>query len=211
MTKQTNNSNNSMKKRFDGYLPVIIDVETGGVDPSKHPLLELAAVLVQFDENKKMLIQKTFSCHIEVPENARLDPKALEITGIDPYHPFRLAIPEEKALEQLFQLIQQALQETQCRRAILVGHNAHFDLSFIQAACKRAKIKENPFHRFTVFDTATLAGLAFGKTVLAKALKVANIKFDKDKAHSALYDAQVTAELFCKIINNFPCLNEKTA
>jgi len=190
-----------IKKRFDGYLPVVIDIETSGVDYQKNAILEIAAVLVNYNGTGLLAPTENFACHVTPFEGARLDQAALDITGIDPFHPFRFDISEHDALTQLFEFIDKALKETSCRRAVLVGHNAHFDLSFILAAAKRSKFKNTPFHAFTVFDTATLSGLIFGKTVLAKALRAAKLGFDKNEAHSAIYDAKQTAELFCYIVN----------
>lgn len=192
-----------IKKRFDGYLPIVIDIETSGVDYQKNAILEIAAVRVDYNDAGLLIPVGDFACHVTPFEGARLDKEALEITGIDPFHPFRFDVCEIDALTQLFQFVKKALEETECRRAVLVGHNAHFDLSFILASAKRCKIKETPFHAFTVFDTATLSGLAFGKTVLAKALRAARIGFDKNEAHSAIYDAKQTAELFCYIVNKY--------
>ena len=190
-----------MKKRFDGYLPVVVDIETSGVDCQKNAILEMAAVMVDFNDTGFLAPVGDFACHVTPFEGARLDEAALEITGIDPFHPFRFDISEKDALTQLFQFVEEGLKKTGCRRAVLVGHNAHFDLSFIITASKRCKFKNTPFHAFTVFDTATLSGLAFGKTVLAKALRSARLGFDKNEAHSAIYDAKQTAALFCFIMN----------
>jgi ribonuclease T len=199
---QMNIKETPLNKRFDGYLPVVVDVETGGVNSAKDVLLEIAAIPVIRNEEGLLAPGKEFTSHILPFEGGNIDPAALAINKIDPYHPFRFAIDEGMALPALFEFVSQALKETECRRAVLVGHNAHFDLSFLQAAQKRCRIKETPFHAFTCFDTATLAGLAYGKTILAKALKLAEIRFDKSKAHSALYDTQKTTELFCQIINH---------
>lgn len=190
-----------MKKRFSGYLPIVVDIETTGVNPLKNGLLEIAAVLITIDEEHRLVPSDLFSCHIVPFEGAILDPVSLEINRIDPYHPFRLAIDEKNALETLFEFAEKAVIAQHCRRAILVGHNAHFDLSFIQAAMQRCKLKKTPFHAFTCFDTATLAGTLFGYTILAKALQKAHIPFDKKEAHSAIYDAKCTAELFCYMVN----------
>lgn len=192
-----------IKKRFDGYLPIVIDIETSGVDAQKNAILEIAAVSLDYNDHNLLRPIGDFACHVTPFEGARIDPEALEITGIDPFHPFRFDISEKDALIQLFDFAEQALKKTDCRRAVLVGHNAHFDLSFILSAAKRCKLKATPFHAFTVFDTATLSGLFFGKTVLAKALRAARIGFNKDEAHSAIYDAKQTAELFCYMINKF--------
>ena len=95
------------------------------------------------------------------------------------------------------------LKESGCTRAILVGHNAAFDLGFLNAAVARTGIKRNPFHPFSCFDTATLGGVAFGQTVLSKAVLAAGLTWDRDSAHSARYDAEQTADLFCDICNQF--------
>ena len=194
-----------LNKRFDGYLPVVVDVETSGVDPARNALLEVAAINLVSDEEGIISPDKeSFSTHVLAFEGAVIDQKALQINKIDPYHPFRFALDEAKALQELFAYVEKGVKQARCRRAVLVGHNAHFDLSFVRAAMKRAKITKSPFHAFTVFDTASIGGLVYGKTILAKVLKQAKIDFNKDEAHSALYDTQKTAELFCQAVNKIP-------
>jgi len=190
-----------MATRFRGYLPVIVDVETGGFNAKTDALLEIAAVLVNMDEDGRLYIEDSHACHVEPFPNANLEESALAFTGIDPYHPFRMAKPERDALGQIFTPIRKAIKAAECTRAILVGHNPAFDLGFVNAAVERCKIKRNPFHPFGTFDTATLGGLAYGQTVLARAAKAAGMEWDNDSAHSALYDAKQTAKLFCKIVN----------
>jgi len=193
-----------MNTRFGGYLPLVVDVETAGLRPKTDALLEIACVFLEFNKAGLLAPVKTEAYHVLPFKGANLDEKALEINQIlDPYHPFRFAEEEEEVLKSLFEKINQALKETNCRRAVLVGHNASFDLTFIQEASKRCKLR-SPFHRFTCFDTATLAGIALGQTVLAKALYAAGISFDVKEAHSAIYDAEKTTELFCKIVNQYP-------
>ncbi len=120
---------------------------------------------------------------------------------IDPDHPLRPAIPERDALQRIFRVVRQELRATNCSRAILVGHNAHFDLGFLNEAVERCGIKRNPFHPFSIFDTVTLAGAALGQTVLARAAVRAGLGWDPEQAHSATYDAEQTADLFCLIVN----------
>jgi ribonuclease T len=187
-------------KRFRGFLPVVIDIETAGFNPKTDALLEVAAVFLTMNAEGYLAPHNSVFYHILPFKNANLDPGALAFTGIDPFHPFRFAVEEKEALTELFQLIQLEVRQQNCQRAILVGHNPTFDLSFLKAAALRNKI-QHPFHSFTTFDTATLAGLAYGETVLAKAMKAAKLQFDPKEAHSALYDAQKTAELFCEIVN----------
>lgn len=188
-------------KRFRGLLPIVVDVETGGLNPRTDALLEVAAVMLKMDDTGKIYPDVTHSCHVVPFPKSKLEPASLEITGIDPFHPFRFAIPEEEALANIFTPIHAAIKEAGCERAVLVGHNANFDLSFLQAAIKRCKTIKSPFHQFMVLDTTTLTALAFGETVLARAAKAAGLDFDRELAHSAIYDAEKTAQLFCLIVN----------
>ncbi|HEX4388000.1 MAG TPA: ribonuclease T [Steroidobacteraceae bacterium] len=190
-----------MARRFRGYLPVAIDVETGGFHVATDALLEIAAVLIDMEPDGTLRRGATHHFHVKPFEGARLDPISLSVTGIDPHHPLRPALPERDALQRLFREVRHAVRAYQCRRAILVGHNAAFDLAFINAAVARADVKRNPFHPFSCFDTATLAGAALGQTVLAKAIRVAGLEWDSGSAHNARYDAERSAELFCLVCN----------
>ncbi len=192
-----------ISQRFRGFLPVVVDVETGGLISKTDALLDIASVLLRLDDDGWLRRGETHRFHVLPFPNANIEPAALEVNRIDPNHPLRPAIPERDALQRVFREVRQEMHDTGCTRAILVGHNAHFDLSFLNEAVTRAGIKRNPFHPFSVFDTATLGGVAFGQTVLARAADAAGIDWDADAAHSAAYDAEQTAELFCKIVNRF--------
>ena len=192
----------NIKHRFRGFLPVVVDVETAGVEPHNNALLEMCIVLLDINEQGYFTPAEHYFEHILPFEGAVLDAKSLAFNHIDPFQPLRFAVDEKLALERLFAPINKALKQTHCQRAVLVGHNAWFDLLFIKEAIKRTGIK-SPFHAFTCFDTATLAGLIYGQTVLAKAAKAAGISFDPNEAHSAIYDAEKTAELFCVMMNTW--------
>lgn len=195
--------NPDIAERFRGFLPVVVDVETGGFDAETDALLEIAAVTLKMDGSGCLHPVATHSCHVEPFPGANMDPKALAFTGIDPHHPFRDALPEREALRHISNPIRRAVKASGCNRAILVGHNAFFDLGFINAAVKRSSFKRSPFHPFSTFDTVSLAGLMYGQTVLAKAIAAAGIEWDNSEAHSAIYDAEKTAELFCTIVNQW--------
>jgi len=192
-----------MAQRFRGFLPVVIDVETAGFNAKRDALLEIAAVTLEMDAEGFIFRKDTFSTHVEPFPGANLDQESLEFTGIDPYNPFRMAVQEHDALELIFKPVRRAIKDSNCNRAILVGHNASFDLSFVNAAVSRTGIKRNPFHPFSTFDTVSLAGLAFGQTVLARAVQAAGFGWNNEKAHSATYDTEKTADLFCSIINRW--------
>lgn len=199
-----NDDKTAFAARFRGYFPVVIDVETAGFNAKTDALLEIAAYTLTLDEDSKQLNLDDKICfNIEPFEGANLEPAALEFTGIDPTHPLRGNVSEEHALKEMFKLIRKKMKVAGCQRAIMVAHNAAFDLGFLNAAIERCAIKRSPFHPFVSFDTATLSGLALGQTVLAKACEAAKIDFNNSEAHSALYDTEKTAELFCHIVNKW--------
>ncbi|WP_271411148.1 ribonuclease T [Pseudomonas sp. Q1-7] len=192
-----------MAARFRGYLPVVVDVETGGFNAATDALLEIAATTIAMDEQGFLYPDHTHFFRIEPFAGANIEQAALEFTGIKLDHPLRMAVSEEHALTEIFRGLRKSIKANGCKRAILVGHNASFDLGFLNAAVNRTGLKRNPFHPFSSFDTATLAGLAYGQTVLAKACQAAGIDFDGREAHSARYDTEKTAELFCGIVNRW--------
>ncbi len=190
-----------MSERFRGYLPVVVDVETGGFDWNRHALLEIAAIPIELDSEGRFIPGEVACVHLDPAPGTLIDPKSLEITRIDIGHPFRMAKQEKEGLDHIFAAVRAAVRRHNCQRAILVGHNAHFDLNFLNAAVARVEHKRNPFHPFSVFDTVSLAGLAYGQTVLSRAMQAAGLPWNGEEAHSAVYDAERTAELFCRIAN----------
>jgi ribonuclease T len=168
--------------------------------PADSTLQRIGAVLLELGSDGELRPGETLRYHVKPFEGARLDPASLQVTGIDPHHPLRPAIDESEALRGLFQRIRKEVKAHDCKRAILVGHNAFFDLQFINAAVERSGVKRNPFHPFSSFDTVTLAGCTFGQTVLSRAVTAAGIEWDDSQAHSALYDATMTARLFCECL-----------
>ena len=190
-----------MAGRFRGLLPVVVDIETTGLDPVTAGLLEIAAVPLKMDSMGKLHPLAACFYPVDPHPEANIDPEALLVTGIDPESALRGGISEHQVLNQLFLMVQKWLKESCCQRAILVGHNAWFDLAFLRAAAKRSGFKKTPFHAFTTIDTASLAAVFLGETVLAKALRRAGIGFDIQQAHSAVYDATKTAKLFCHMVN----------
>jgi len=198
-----------MKERFRGYLPVVVDVETGGLDELKNPLLEIAVLTIGVDEEGRFFPDVEKSTHVTAFEGAEFNQRSLELNGIDPDNPLRAARGENDALSYVFQPVRQAVRDASCTRAILVGHNAAFDLKFLNAAVERCGVKRNPFHPFSCLDTVTMAGLALGQTVLARSCEAAGLGWDSSEAHSAVYDTRMTAELFCFVVNEWENAHKK--
>lgn len=199
-----------ISERFRGFLPVVVDVETGGFNARTDALLEIAAVLIRQRDDGLLERTETVRYHVKPFEGSNMDPASLAVNGIDPDHPLRPAIDERDALQRVFREVRAAVRDTGCSRAILVGHNAAFDLGFVNAAIARTNIKRSPFHPFSCFDTATLCGVAYGQTVLSRAVKAAGLPWDEAQAHSAAYDAEVTADVFCDVVNRFKPVFEAT-
>lgn len=199
-----------MSGRFRGFLPVVVDVETGGFNAKTDALLEIATVLLDFDSEGLLRRGETIRYHVKPFEGANMEEASLAVNGIDPHHPLRPAIDERDALQRTFREVRRAVREYRCSRAVLVGHNAHFDLGFLNEAIERSTIKRSPFHPFSCFDTATLCGVAFGQTVLARAAIAAGLNWDESQAHSASYDAEITADLFCEAVNSYRDIFEAT-
>jgi ribonuclease T len=189
-----------MKNRFRGYYPVVVDLETGGFNPIDNAILEIAITLIE-EENGNLIPGVTERFHIEPFEGLVVEKESLEFTKIKLDHPLRQAVKEADALKSLFKTINKNKTKYQCSRAILVGHNAHFDLSFLNASIERNKIKRSPFHPFSVIDTVSLGVAVTQQTVLARVCKELKIEYSNDDAHSAAYDSVVTAKVFCKILN----------
>ena len=188
-----------MKEKFRKFLPVVVDIETGGFDPVNDALLEIAITLIDYD--KEFLVGSTHRHHIIPFEGLNVSKESLEFTGIDLNHPLRNAVDEKEALKDLFSIINKHKNKYECSRAILVGHNAHFDLGFLNESIKRNNIKRSPFHPFSVFDTVSIGGIFTGQTVLARVAKELGFDYENELAHSASYDSEITAKVFCKILN----------
>ncbi|WP_343192314.1 ribonuclease T [Buchnera aphidicola (Formosaphis micheliae)] len=199
----TNQEIHLLKNRFRGFYPVVIDVETAGFNAQTDALLEIGVTTLNMDEKGWLKKESSLHFHIIPFHGSTIQPEAIAFNRIDPFNPLRGAISEQEALFFIFEKIKKSMQNNNCSKSIIVAHNATFDHNFIMAAIKRTGIQNNPFHPFATFDTAALSGLVVGQTVLAKACKAAGLFFDNKQAHSALYDTQKTAELFCELVNRW--------
>ena len=79
----TDSDKPEIKDRFRGFLPVIVDLETGGFQAATDALLEIAATFVQLDDQGLLSPGETITFNVEPFEGANREPSALEFTGID--------------------------------------------------------------------------------------------------------------------------------
>ena len=196
----------SIADRFRGFLPVVMDLETGGFNPQTDALLEMAICLLKMDDFGRLQVAETVSVDVEPFDGALIDPRSLEFTGIDLEDPNREPLVEREALRRICLPVRKEVRATTCQRAIIVAHNPIFDLGFLNAMLERTAYKRSPFHPFSSFDTATLGGLVFGQTVLSRAVQAAGLEWNESRAHSAVYDATKTAQLFCAVVNRWKIL-----
>ena len=192
-----------LKERFREFMPVVLDLETGGVNPIRNAILQIAVVLLDW-QSARLVPGESYSWEVTPFEGSLISETSIQMNHIDPNDESRNSQNEDECLRDCNRIIRKRLRAEECKRALLVGHNAHFDRSFYRCAMYRNKIKRDPFHLFTVLDTASLSALVYGHTVLSIACERAGIEYDIDLAHSAPYDAKVTAELFCMMVNEFP-------
>ncbi|MGA0266266.1 MAG: ribonuclease T [Lysobacterales bacterium] len=196
----------SIADRFRGFLPVVLDLETGGFNPGTDAVLEVAICVLQMDDFGRLRRAETISVDVKPFEGAMINPRSLEFTGIDLDDPERNPLVEKEALRQICLPVRKEVRATGCQRAIMVAHNPIFDLGFLNAMIERTAYKRSPFHPFSSFDTATIGGLVFGQTVLSRAVQAAGLEWNEANAHSAAYDAEKTADLFCSAVNRWKIL-----
>ena len=123
--------------RFRGFLPVVVDVETGGFNAKTDAILEIAACILCMDDFGRIKIADTIAAHFEPFQCSRIEPSSLEFTGIDLNDPERNTVSGKEAMPKIFLPVRQELRSYDCQRCILVGHNPAFDLSFLNAAINR--------------------------------------------------------------------------
>ncbi len=170
---------NSKNQNLDDTY-VVFDLETTGFSPDKNKIIEIGAVKVVHGE-----ITERFSTFVnpEVPIPYRIE----ELTSIR--DDMVIDAPKiETILPQFMEF---------CGDAIMVAHNADFDMSFIIKNCERQGIEKE----FTIIDTVALARILlpqlnrFKLDTVAKALGVS-----LENHHRAVDDAGCTAEIFVKFV-----------
>ena len=90
-----------LSERFRGYLPVVLDLETGGFDHQVNPILELACCFVQMQDDR-LSIKGQESWNVQPVDGMVVEPASLKVTGIDLDDPHRDAMDEASVLKDFF-------------------------------------------------------------------------------------------------------------
>lgn len=172
---------------------VSLDIETTGLDPAVHEIIEIGCVLFSFNVRKKIFeIEDSFEVKIK-PEHIELaNPISLRVNGykeslwVD-------ALTPGKALKKISQKV---------KGRVMIGHNAGFDYAFMSQAFKKHALP-NTLH-YHVLDTLSMAYVILHDNVDATRLSLQYLcdfyGIENKKAHTALADAQATYELFVKLM-----------
>ena len=181
---------------------VVLDTETGGLDPTKHSLLSIGVVVL--NDNLEELGRK----EIFVKEDEIVaDEIALKINKINlewlkenGKDPFNAIVELEWFLAQFFDCSKESAIS-------LAGHNIQFDVGFMKRLYRltngQKKYEQTFSHR--VVDTASvlrflkLAGISSAGSSSNKAFEYYKIVVAEEKRNTALGDAVATAELLRKM------------
>lgn len=159
-----------------------IDVETTGLDPYTHELIEVAAIRASWSSLRPLRVatRKVQPMRIE-----SADPRALEVNGYAP-EGWADAVSLEDALRVLAPLME---------GAALAGHNVGFDVAFLERAYAETglPLPAVDYHRL---DTSSLSWLfaAEGES-LSLAATCRRLGIEQSNAHRALADAWSSLEV----------------
>lgn len=173
---------------------VVVDTETGGLDPSRHPILTLGAVAWQDGEIGESVEWKFYA----PPQFC--DPQALRVNGIDIEQHNQEAIRPDEAAQALLRFGRRYSDGTRIR---LAGHNiVGFDAGFLRALYGPSDFWRYFHHRsidtMTMLPFLWLAGQGRDIGKLSDACDAFGIELTD--AHTALGDALATARLLTVLV-----------
>lgn len=172
----TNDKGQSLSDTF-----VVFDIETTGFSPVTNRIIEIGAVKVEDGQ-----ITDRFSTFVnpEVPIPFEIE----KLTSINDS-----MVMDAETIEVVLPKFLDFVGN-----AVLVAHNANFDVSFIRENAERQQIPVN----FTYVDTVGIARMLLtGQTKYTLDAVAKTLKISLENHHRAVDDAECTAEIFMKFIN----------
>ncbi len=166
-------------QRLDGTF-VVFDIETTGFSPVANRIIEIGAVKV----DKGQVVDR-FSVFVnpEVPIPFEIE----KLTGINDS-----MVMEAETIETILPQFLDFVGD-----AVLVAHNANFDVSFIKENAKRQQLPVD----FTYVDTVGIARMLLtGQAKYTLDAVAKTLKISLENHHRAVDDAECTAEIFMKFI-----------
>lgn len=200
--------NNSLSKSW-----VVIDLETGGLNPQKHPIVEVAAVVVRYGEKKKELYideENSFDSIVK-PYSSELvyEAGALNVSGITMEEVKKFGNKPSEVLGVMDAICEELNPNNdEYTKPVLVGYNIDdFDLLFMEKFYfLHSSVLTYRFSRGTI-DLLKWAELFFVGNSKVQNLKLGTVcKYfgvKLENAHRAGADAFATAELFLKMVKAF--------
>lgn len=190
---------------------IVFDCETGGLDESKNPITQYAAVVLDGSTLKEIDRWETY---VKPYNDLEISKEALEKTMVNISD-----VNSGLSLKEFIAVAKEFWKQHQVRtkykdmgRLVPVGHNITFDIRFINKAMELDGSKENMFetHYENFIDTFALAKMTWGikgdeKLRLGVCSERAGI--DLTDAHGAMNDVEATADLFRYYVKNLR--NEK--
>jgi len=180
---------------------LLLDTETGGLDPERFSLLSVGLVLW---EEGQLGAQDEFS--VAEPE-IRYEPEAMAVNRIDVSILGATGLPPTQAVARLEHFLDSHFSRSPGDRILVAGHNVGFDVAFLRRLYRLAGRPGMTIFSHRVLDTSVilqflaLAGrLPATVTSSSGAFSYFGIDLPPGKRHTALADARATGELLTKLV-----------
>ncbi len=182
---------------------LVIDTETGGLDPSTHSILSVGAIV--WEDGK---LRDAIEIYV-LEQKLQVDSKAMEINRIDLPWLQQHGVSPVDAVKQLLDFIGKNFKECRVSREkiAIVGHNVNFDVGFLKRLFNLAGQDYEEVFSHRVLDTAgilrflSLAGkISIPSAGSTAAFDYFHIDIKSSERHTALADARATGQLLTKLV-----------
>jgi DNA polymerase III epsilon subunit-like protein len=195
-----------------GDLVAVVDVETTGLDPYYHEIVQLTIIVLDsnFNPMKEII---PFDIYMRPNFIERIDKSAMEVNGISLKDLINIGIDSESAKDLLndwFYKLPLDMSSINHKRLRPIGHNYKFDYSFLVSwlGSQNYDMLFHYHHRDTmsivefINDMYAMKGenVPFSKRSLTDVCRVLDVK--RERAHNSLDDCYATAECYRKLVTN---------